>query len=314
MTRRDLVIVRADDGSLHPRWLRDPVERSWDLVVSYFGDDPERFRDADAVRIDGKGPKWPALQALLRSRLDLLHGYEYIWLPDDDIDCRGADINRLFDEARRRRLLLAQPALTPQSYSSWDLTLQNPFTRARFTNFVEIMVPCFAREFLVRALPTFDENLSGWGLDFVWSTLTTEPCGLAIIDSVTVTHTRPIGSANYRHLAERGLSPHDEWGSLLAAHRIVDPVLRVDAIELRGGLRLDARSALGRAVVRAGYLTAAAQAYLSRHPQRSELRRRLQAALRSPTATRVYTARPAPALDGVGRRQPAQEACECQTR
>src|SRR2546423_553078 len=45
--RRNLVIVRAGDTSLHENWLAGPVDRNWDLIVSYYGDDPERFRAPD---------------------------------------------------------------------------------------------------------------------------------------------------------------------------------------------------------------------------------------------------------------------------
>ena len=64
MSRKNLVVVRAGDNSLHPEWLDGSAERNWDLVVNYFGDDPDRYRTHDVVRIDGKGPKWPALQTL----------------------------------------------------------------------------------------------------------------------------------------------------------------------------------------------------------------------------------------------------------
>ena len=255
MTRRNLVIVRASDSSLHPRWLQDPVERSWDLVVNYFGDDPDRFREPGCVRIDSKGPKWPALQVLLRSQSELLGRYDYVWLPDDDIDCRGRDINRLFAAMRRHRLLLAQPALTPRSHFSWAATLRHPLARLRYTNFVEIMVPCFEREFLMRLVPTMGATLSGWGLDLVWPAMAGAGADrVAIIDRVAVTHTRPIGSANSRFLQERGITGLEEAQALFAMHRIADPTVRIDAIELRGGLRFKARSRLSRSFVRGGYL------------------------------------------------------------
>jgi hypothetical protein len=298
LTRRDLVVVRAGDDSLHRRWLRDPVERSWDLVVSYFGDDPDKFREPDCVRIDGKGPKWPALQTLLRSQPDLLCGYDYVWLPDDDIDCRADDINRLFAAARHYRLLLSQPALTPRSHFSWAVTLQHPFARIRFTNFVEIMVPCLEREFLTRLVPTMGTILSGWGLDLVWPTMAgAEADRVAIIDSVAVTHTRPIGSANYGFLKERGISALEERDALLEMHGITDPAIRIDAIELRGGFRFKGGSRLGRALVRSGYLATIARAYAFRHANRWDLRKRLQEALRSPVEFRIPRPRHRPAVD-----------------
>ena len=55
--RKNLVIVRAGDSSLHEEWLQGEGERNWDLIVNYFGDDPQRYRKDDVQRIDSKGPK-----------------------------------------------------------------------------------------------------------------------------------------------------------------------------------------------------------------------------------------------------------------
>src|SRR5712692_8944036 len=110
--RRNLVIVRAGDSSLHPLWLQDSADRSWDLLVSYFGADAERYRRADVIRVDSKGAKWPALRALIEAQWDHIALYDYIWLPDDDIACRGCDIDAIFRLSRHYQLQLSQPALT----------------------------------------------------------------------------------------------------------------------------------------------------------------------------------------------------------
>ncbi len=45
--RKNLVIVAAGDASLHEGWLAGAGERSWDLIVNYFGEDPQRYRRDD---------------------------------------------------------------------------------------------------------------------------------------------------------------------------------------------------------------------------------------------------------------------------
>ncbi len=89
--RRNLVIVRAGDTSLDPGWLSPTGDRSWDLIVSYFGDDPEKFRSRDVIRADAKGPKWKGLHAVLAANFPLLQRYDFVWLPDADITFRTAD-------------------------------------------------------------------------------------------------------------------------------------------------------------------------------------------------------------------------------
>jgi len=35
--RKNLVIVRAGDQSLHPSWLEGPEERNWETILIYSG-------------------------------------------------------------------------------------------------------------------------------------------------------------------------------------------------------------------------------------------------------------------------------------
>jgi len=213
--KRFLVIVRAGDHSLHPQWTSSLVTRDWDLAVSYFGDDSHRYRDAGELRIDDKGPKWPGLHALL-SRDDFWRGYDYIWLPDDDLSVTQSTISALFEVSASRDLALTQPALSWSSFYSYPVTIRLPSFELRLTNFVEIMAPCFKRSALEICLPTMGHNLSGWGLSWVWpSLLSGVPPRVAIIDRVTVTHTRRPGGPNYETLRTANISPWTEKEELM---------------------------------------------------------------------------------------------------
>jgi hypothetical protein len=223
MKKRFLVVVRAGDNSLHPQWLGNGATRSWDLIVNYYGDDPQRYRDADGgvVRIDSKGPKWPALHKLLTDTRDAWRDYDYIWLPDDDLATNCADIERMFELVDAMRLHLAQPSLSWNSHVSLPMTLHNPNFALRYSSFVEPMAPCFSRELLERVLPTFGEIISGWGLDYVWPSFVKNPgreC--AILDCVQVTHTRPVGGPNYDFNRRQGVDPRAEMTGLLKKYGI----------------------------------------------------------------------------------------------
>ncbi|MET7773170.1 hypothetical protein [Nocardia sp. NPDC005366] len=221
--RRNLVILRAGDASLHEKWLTGPQPRTWDLVVSYFGDDPHRFRGDDVTRLDRKGPKWPALHHVLTVDLaEVIDNYDYVWLPDDDLSTDTATINELFEYSARYRLSLAQPALTEDSYFTHEITLVDRRFELRYTNFVEIMAPCFSREFLTRCLPTFDRTQTGWGLDFHWPRFAPDTSAIAIIDAVTVRHTRPVGGPNLTAARATGIDPTREYRDYLLKHGISD--------------------------------------------------------------------------------------------
>lgn len=281
--RRNLVIVRAGNNSLHPNWLAGAGKRSWDLLVNYFGDDPDKYKDQDIVRIDSKGPKWPALKELIEAHRDIVDRYDYIWLPDDDIDCRAADIERMFEIVRRHKLAFSQPALSLDSYFTWGVTLRNPLTRLRFTNFVEIMVPCFDHDFLMRCLPTMGANLSGFGLDFLWPKMLEEtPKRIAIIDEVAVTHTRPVGGPNYTLLRERGVTAEDEGIQLRQANGIKDMTICVGGLLSKGGLFLNGASSAAKLLLQTSYRVTIGRAYALRYPRRWDIDKALRPQLASP--------------------------------
>ncbi|WP_162272805.1 DUF707 domain-containing protein [Nocardia lijiangensis] len=226
--RRNLVVLRAGDASLHEQWLAGPVPRTWDLVVSYFGDDPHRYRTGDVLRLDRKGPKWPALHHVLTVDLaESIDDYDYIWLPDDDLATDTAAVNAIFEYAARYRLSLSQPALTEDSYYTHEITLVDRRFDLRYTNFVEIMAPCFRREFLLRCLPTFDATQTGWGLDFHWPRFVPDTSSIAIVDAVTVRHTRPVGGPNLTAARAAGVNPWTEYHDYLVRHEISDLTTRV---------------------------------------------------------------------------------------
>jgi hypothetical protein len=239
---RSLVIVRAGDQSLHPGWTTALATRDWDLVVSYYGDDPRRFRSVEERRIDDKGLKWRGLHALLE-RETFWRGYDHIWLPDDDLAVAQTDISALFAEMAALDLALAQPALSWQSHFSFPVTLRRPGFRARFTNIVEIMAPCFARAALETCLPTFAEVLSGWGLSWVWPRLVgADARRCAIIDAIEVTHTRPVGGPDYPWLAAEGIDASEERAATLRRYGMPNvPEATVSAAITHDGRVLDPR-------------------------------------------------------------------------
>lgn len=209
--RRNLVIVRAGDASLHPQWLAGAGDRNWDLVVSYFGKDPAIYRINDVVRIDSTGPKWAPLQRLMLDHPEYLDRYDYIWFPDDDLAMTKQDMNRFFDLCRDYGLELAQPSLTTDSPMNHPLLINNTASHIRFTNFVEVMAPCFSAACLRRVLPTFSATQSGWGIDWLWPRMVQDrDSGIAVIDDVVIRHTRPLGGPNYDAMRAKGQSPLDE--------------------------------------------------------------------------------------------------------
>jgi hypothetical protein len=210
--KQNLIIVRCGDKSLHPLWLpAEGQQASWDLILNYYGDEATSFSDLRYPRIDTKGPKYMGLNQLLKEYWEIIREYKYIWFPDDDLRFTCEDANRLFEYCHKYNVAIAQPALHPSSYIALPITLANPLFDVRFTSVVEVMAPCFEVGALSKVKETFCESLTGCGLDFVWPTrLGSAARRVAVIDAVTVVHTRPVGGPNHNALRERGSSALEE--------------------------------------------------------------------------------------------------------
>lgn len=223
--RKNLVIVRAGEKSLHPQWLTDS-ERNWDIVVSYYGENPERYINQCDYWHHFKGSKWEGLSAFVSENRDMINVYDYLWLPDDDLFTTTGNINHFFTLCKNFDFCIAQPALTLNSYYSWDITRQKSGTICRMTDFVEIMAPCFKVDNLSLFADTFKLNSSGWGLEWLWRNIAeqAEKLNFGIVDSTPVFHTRKVGSIDHGGANQ---SPGEEMKKILEDYGLVNSKPRV---------------------------------------------------------------------------------------
>jgi hypothetical protein len=178
--------------------------RDFDLCISYYGNEPDRYRADTPLWEARKGPKWSCIGEMLEAQPALLERYDAFWFPDDDLAVETVTINRMFALFRGFALALAQPALTRESFHAHPMLLQRPGHVLRHTGFVEVMAPIFDRDALRACLPSFGRSRSGWGLDFVWPRLVgaERRMAIAILDATPVWHTRPLGGELYRNHPE----------------------------------------------------------------------------------------------------------------
>lgn len=196
-SRRNLVVCGANENSLHPKWVRDisEADRNWDLLINFYGDPANFGKDELAeyqTRQVGKG-KWMGMHFLCQEG-GPVWDYAFIAFPDDDLMMEWSTLNTLFMICARYGLLLAQPSLRPHDIPiSHPITQQDARYRLRYTSFVENMMPVFSREALRACAGSFGLSRSGFGLDNIWPKLLGEPRDrIAIIDEISVLHTRPM--------------------------------------------------------------------------------------------------------------------------
>jgi hypothetical protein len=199
--RPNLVVLRAGETSLHGEWTRDILdhERNWDLCLSYYGSDPGSLSEPfEWLTHQPAQRKFEAIFDLF-SPDSRLWDYERVWLPDDDLLTSWGDINRMFHLSRKYGLQLSQPSLAQVEgcHILHKIVAQKPDNVLRFTTFVEVMCPIFSREALRCCIGTFQDSLTGFGLDRIWPSMLGLPATtIGVIDDVGMIHTRPFAQ-NY---------------------------------------------------------------------------------------------------------------------
>jgi hypothetical protein len=189
---RLLIVLRAGRGSIHESW-RPVCAGRVDVAISLYDDTPVDPAAFVAVH-RAPGGKYRGLAAFFVEHANLVASYTHVWLFEDDLYLPLDSLLVTQETIARHRLVLAAPALAPESFASWPITVRNESFALRFTVFVEIMAPIMSRDFLARALPHFIEGHTGWGFEWLWRTFLDEMgAHAAILDDAPVVHTRPVG-------------------------------------------------------------------------------------------------------------------------
>lgn len=213
---KNLIISPTGENSLVKEWVKETP--NFDLVLLCYDNNEEKasiFKQYTPHVFIGKGEKFHLIKSFILENIDFISKYQYIWLPDDDVNISTLDINRLFKTAKEYNLILCQPSMN--GYVSHNITLPVKNNTLRYTNFVEVLAPLFNLETLLKVYQTFDLNYSGWGYDYLWPYLLGYPRDkIAVIDNITMTHTCPVGS-NYSRFP---IDPGIEMGTILQKYNI----------------------------------------------------------------------------------------------
>ena len=190
--KNNLVIAAVGDSSLHKHWMSNK-DSDYDLALIYYGNKDGYAKDA-SVYTTNRGTKFHLIADLFESN-PRLSEYEHVWMPDDDLIIDPASINKLFKMNKEYDLWISQPSI--MGWYGLDVTLHHKNSILRYTNYVEIMCPCFQQAALQKCFKTFRENKTGWGIDSAWNIILGQPIDkIAIIDDVIAIHTRPVGGGD----------------------------------------------------------------------------------------------------------------------
>lgn len=194
--RTSLVVATVGDGWTPDRWLNSPSSANFDLGVLYYGFDPNFTCTTCTFTIHIPGPKWYIYYYFTTTPTYLevqYRGYDYIMMPDDDLELDTCIISTVFDVAKQYDLIMAQSSVCKEkgtSFTYWKLLYQDPRYRLRYVDFIEVMAPVMRMDFFDAVVrPTLKGSFVGYGLDHIWPALLGWPQDrLGVVDEVCMVH------------------------------------------------------------------------------------------------------------------------------
>lgn len=212
-------LVAAPIGHDHiiHHWV--PGEAAFDLALLDYTPEGVVNRPLSTYYRHLRGFKWHMLADFLPEVID---EYDYFWFPDDDIATTTADINCMFRLFSSGPFVLAQPALTHNSYYSYRILLQKGGGFRRISH-VEVMCPLMTRDTLKKLLSTFKENDSSWGYDLAWTELLGRK-HIGVLDQVAVWHCKPIKGRSLYKLLQT--SAEEERDAMITKYHCKKPYFK----------------------------------------------------------------------------------------
>ena len=217
MPSKNLVIMPFGRKSLRSEWLLDTTNRDFDVVLLCYHelpDDPHVSHPALTSYQLNDFKWWMIADLFERAAPGLAAQYENFYFIDDDIETDKEAINFLFDCFARSPFVLAQPALTRDSYMSWKALRVQSMSGHRYVSTVELMCPLMKREALVALLPIFKLTKSGWGVDLLWGQQVQDKFGpdrIGVFDAVQVRHGRPVGKGELYEKLDTGAKEEEDF-------------------------------------------------------------------------------------------------------
>ncbi len=222
-TRTHLIICCAGDTSLHSMW--DVPERTYDICVIYYGKNADiaaKYKDRADLYFEGPGFKF----GLIRDHIiphytanpAYYEKYTSIWVPDDDMEMKPEDVERMFSFSDEIGADIYQPSIAnrmrPDIYPpyrqwiSWNHTATAPAYKYRRINHPEIMMPGFSahafKHILLQSLIDYPSVVIGWALDGYWEIMWKklhpgQKNQIFIYDTIYAFHTRPVSVGSIIH-------------------------------------------------------------------------------------------------------------------
>ncbi|MBU4524560.1 MAG: hypothetical protein KUA37_13585 [Desulfomicrobium sp.] len=212
---RNLVFVQCGNDSEFWNWFDTGASRDWDLFVNCYDGLFSKDCEPEYVCLQ-RGTKFTGMFQCWQNYSEIFDNYDYVFFIDDDLIFNFEDISNFFQLTSIYKLDFSQPSLSKDSHCVWKCFFNARSGGFRYTNGVEIMMPCFSKKALNAVLPYFVYSVSGFGLDLFLAKKASERLFKSgVIDDIVVKHCKNIdqeSGAYYELLRSFGInSKYELW-------------------------------------------------------------------------------------------------------
>lgn len=194
-----LLFSSIGNSSKHNMWL-ESKNRIYDIVLCYYGDDDTYYKNleekssSDFKVYRNKGFKWPNFYKYIQT-MDI-NKYNYVWIPDDDLEIKGDLINEMFLTLEKNSNI--KVAIPSTSYDSVSLSLNRKDRHdckkyIEYKNFVECGLLCFHTSLFNNKLfiKLLKSTYTGWffdlGLKYCFNEIDRKK-SIAVLHNIIVRH------------------------------------------------------------------------------------------------------------------------------
>jgi hypothetical protein len=211
--RPNLVLV---DRGPAAAYFEVPEDRTWDYVDLFFREEDVSDDGQDAILIETD----KSFRKCGATRRAELHGapfaaYERILLADDDVAPADTTWNEIFALFKESGMNVGMPALTHDSECAHKICYQEPGTRWRRTNFMDLQAILLTREALNRYSQFFCDTMHLWGVERLFAE---REGGVVILDETPIRHRSPLGP----RLCYASGAPMVDYSRFMAKHGLVE--------------------------------------------------------------------------------------------
>lgn len=220
-----LIFTSAGENANIPHWIKG--HKDFDLWVSYYGEQENKFEEYADYYVAKKGGKFPNFYFFYQKYQDIISQYDAVLITDDDLIISATELTKLFHIREQYDLWILQPSFDRRGKVSFELNEVQALSTLRYSNFIEVTCPLFSKDKLDEFMAIYDPKLIGWGVDIwfseVFSKQDIDKNKIAIIDEVSCINPRDktkIGQLREIDKLQNTDKRKEVWQSIQLEHKL----------------------------------------------------------------------------------------------